>query len=366
MYVVVLVTLFHLESCRLEHFNGRKLLTTESVRTPLGAAEDRPHLVLHVSLYISTILTDNNNKHECSGCYTLEILDPQLCLKIRKNHVMNIETNHLPSTLQNTDMLRGKCLIANHALSHSHRCSKCMTRSFKNMVQAQKIMDGWLLFDVSVTDLDGLLHDVLRCHNKFKCLRIQEVPNVFCSAHRAFLRPTDLHSEQLSKKPALIHKFTISYIPVGVWPPKYQATNTHMEPMPVIPIHMTPNELQCNAGFWTTYNTVAFVVIKTERLKQLSCVVCLIQHTEVFFVYLSEDRISGYVWMRQAPSKVLQMCLKEHCTSLTYDEKRDQIERPDGLRPWTSFDAQGERRKNMLTLAEQTPHNVVIAENSFL
>ena len=69
--------------------------------------------------------------------------------------------------------------------------------------------------------------------------------------------------------------------------------------------------------------------------------------------------------MRQAPSKVLQLCLEQHCTSLTYDEKRYQIERPDGLRHWTSFDAQGENRKNMLTLAEQTPHNVVIAENSF-
>ena len=134
---------------------------------------------------------------------------------------------------------------------------------------------------------------------------------------------------------------------MGIWPPKNQATFTHIGPMADRPSHITRDKLQFNAGLWKAYNSFSFVEFKTEQLKQVSCVVCLTQHSEVLFVYLSEDKISGYVWMRQAPSKVLQICLKEQCKILTYGEKRDQIERPDGLRPWTSFDVREEKRKKI-------------------
>ena len=57
------------------------------IKCKLGAAKDRPHLVINVSLYISVILTDNKNDHECSVCNTLKILEPGLCLESLKNHV---------------------------------------------------------------------------------------------------------------------------------------------------------------------------------------------------------------------------------------------------------------------------------------
>nr|CCA27401.1 AlNc14C525G12046 [Albugo laibachii Nc14] len=286
------------------------------IKCKLGAAKDRPHLVINVSLYISVILTDNKNDHECS----------------------DIEIHHLPPTSQHTNTLKGTCLIAYRIPSRRRRCSTCLTRALSTRVKVQKITDSWLLFDASDDESNGkaaLVDDVLNCHRPLTCRRIQMVPHRFCSAHRAFLSP-----ETLSEKPSANNKFTRSFIPVGICPPKYQATVTHMEPMTLYPSHVTRDELQCNAGLWTAYNSIAFVEFDTERLKQVSCVVCLIQHSEVFIVYWSRDKKSGYVWMRQAPSKVLQMCLKEHCKSLTYDEKREQIERPNGLRPWTSFDVQ--------------------------
>ena len=311
------------------------------INCKLGAAKDRPHLVEYVSPYISTIMTDNNNQHKCPRCQTLQVLEPESCLESVKNHVVDMEIHHLPPTSQHTIMHRGTCIIANHLPSYRQRCSLCMTKALVRKVKAQQITDHWLLFDISATESNGLLAKVLDCHKLRKCLRIQNVPGLFCSAHRAFLRPASPQSEPLSKKPSVIHRFTRSYIPVGIWPPKNQAIITHMKPMADCPSHATRDEFQCNAGLWTTYNSVALVGFDTEYLKQVSCVVCLIQHSEVFFVFFSEDKSSGYVWMRQAPSKVLQMCLKEHCKSLSHDEKRNQIERPDGLRPWTSFDILG-------------------------
>ena len=70
------------------------------------------------------------------------------------------------------------------------------------------------------------------------------------------------------------------------------------------------------------------------------CIICLIQQIEVFFVYTEQVTPFGYVWVRQAASNILQLCLVNHKTRLTYSEDRHHIERPTGLRQWTAHDAQ--------------------------
>lgn len=87
---------------------------------------------------------------------------------------------------------------------------------------------------------------------------------------------------------------------------------------------------------WPAGDSIAFVEYECKASNQLYCVSCLLQHTEVYLSYNDKSTTRGYVWMRSAPSVILNSCVGDKiCSSLTYTADRAPLERPDELRQWT-------------------------------
>ena len=50
--------------------------------------------------------------------------------------------------------------------------------------------------------------------------------------------------------------------------------------------------------------------------------------------------------MRQARAHVFRQCLDTYCSSLAYDDRISQMERPIGLRQWTIEDIRERNNEN--------------------
>nr|CCA19843.1 AlNc14C80G5255 [Albugo laibachii Nc14] len=87
-----------------------------------------------------------------------------------------------------------------------------------------------------------------------------------------------------------------------------------------------------------TYDNITLVYYRNEANRRYECLLCLIEHTEVFLVYSIKDSIDGYVWIRQASSNILKLCIGKKCTSHAYDQHQQQMVRPTGLRQVTQED----------------------------
>ena len=160
------------------------------------------------------------------------------------------------------------------------------------------------------------------------------VPQNFCSYHQDVITTDPTQSNE----PTMSNKFSENSIPVGMWPPQNHQTDTMKDAMTSKMSYLSQQEAETGSRTWPNCNNIAFVLFQCEKKKQVECVKCLIQHTEVFLAYNDETYSSGYVWMRQAPSAVLKSCIGKDCTSLFYDEHRTQLQRPVGLRQLSGKD----------------------------
>nr|CCA24239.1 AlNc14C228G9259 [Albugo laibachii Nc14] len=177
------------------------------------------------------------------------------------------------------------------------------------------------------------------CRRAYRCHRIQIVPDTYCSVHRAIMSMSPADLERHFIKSSDLHTIPKNSIPVGVWPPIIHRVTTDGELVQSYRNTFTPSGSNSNTNIWPSYDRIAFILFKSVAKDPMDCVGCLIQHSEVFFVFTGEQPgFSGYVWMRQAPAHVLQRCLEKDCSSLTYDTRKHTIKRPIGLRPWTIAD----------------------------
>nr|CCA21992.1 AlNc14C140G7219 [Albugo laibachii Nc14] len=282
------------------------------------------------------ILTNSDVEHHCHRCRTNQTLRPKICVKYLNGHAMEMEIHPPPPASQHTDELTASCFMSYHQSSGRIKCSHCIKKALDTNVNVYKVTKNSFLIDTT-EDKKKLktvsVNKIPVCHKVKTCKRIQMVPVSFYSEHRAFVSSANSQSQISSEKAKRIHTFTDRSIPVGVWPPKTQQTASHKEILTMESSRFAQSELASNIRVWAKYNSIAFLEFASEKFEQERCLRCLIQHTEVFFVY-----ISGYVWMRQAPTQILKFCVGEHCAILTQNEVRSQIERPDGLRQCTASD----------------------------
>lgn len=203
----------------------------------------------------------------------------------------------------------GTCFVLYHSLNPSQnlaqnsaeKCITCIKNALDTTVNHFVATKNSILLDTSEDTAKSAnisFKDIKDCHQLRICQRIQLVPNSFCSEHQAFQSTAMSQSQNPSQKASITHTFTKTFTPVGVWPPNNHHTASHQEMVTRDPIRRT----QSSTSVSPAYNTIALVEFQSEIPGLKQCVSCLLQHTEVFFVFISDKASSGYVWMRQAPS----------------------------------------------------------------
>nr|CCA25473.1 AlNc14C300G10366 [Albugo laibachii Nc14] len=160
------------------------------------------------------------------------------------------------------------------------------------------------------------------------------VPKAFCFEHLAFVSTAPNHSIDRKK----IHKFTEESIPVGFWPPQVHRIVSIMDTKSSSPSFFSHSESEVGTQIWPVHDNIAVVRFEYATDQQIDCIKCLMEHSEVFLLYTAERTPDGYVWMRQAPAKILKLCVGNLCSSLAYDEQRMQIQRHAGLLQLTTGD----------------------------
>ena len=304
----------------------------------------RARQIIKLSLKNATTLTDYQGKFECFRCRYPKKTTIADCASQLQHHSTNIE--RYPSTLH-TSMLEDACMVVFAAPFNMQRgCIACIQNTFKTRYKPIKLTQSSILFETSINQLKGMrksLVQIRRCHTIDTCRRIQLVPHQFCVKHRNF-EFVDFNQANLeSRDTSQVYNLTEKNIPVGIWPPNFHNSS------PGIKHWVQLSYMRSVTLNWPTYNTIALVEVVSQPLSLDGCIICFIQQTEVFFVHTKINTPSGYVWMRQADSRMLQLCLEEHCKRLTYREDRHHIERPIGLRRWTVRDMNSRRyndRKN--------------------
>lgn len=84
---------------------------------------------------------------------------------------------------------------------------------------------------------------------------------------------------------------------------------------------------------------IAFMEYESNKASKVDCVKCLLQHTEVFRAFNDESTEGGYIWMRPAPSPIIKSCVAyDTFLSLIYNNQRNQLKHPIGLRQLTHDD----------------------------
>ncbi|CCI45553.1 unnamed protein product, partial [Albugo candida] len=270
------------------------------------------------------------------GCTHVK-LEEDDCKMYRSNQIMHTEMYKIPLRAQLSDEKAGLCHISHHHTSSQQNCAARL-RTFFSSTPHHKMIHiltaRSLLVETSGSNsqkIRALYPNFEKIVSKPTCLRIQEVPREFCSEHLAFLLPAPIHSPDQ----VFIHEFTKNRIPVGLWPPKNHINYRNADG---VASQRRYSHLLSNIGteLWPAVDTIAFVEYECENSKQIYCVSCLLQHTEVYLAYGHESSTRGYVWMRPAPSVILKSCVGDKiCSSLTYNADRAQIERPGDLRQWT-------------------------------
>lgn len=132
---------------------------------------------------------------------------------------------------------------------------------------------------------------LLECHNESICARIQMVPQEFCSAHQATLPPASLRIADQST----INKFTKKRSSVGIWPPRVQLGAPKLDTMTS---QTSSSSSQFNSAvdkhICPSHNRITMLHYECASGKQIECVKCLIQHTEVFLA-CNADALGGYI-----------------------------------------------------------------------
>lgn len=206
------------------------------------------------------------------------------------------------------------------------------------MTEIHTITTTSLLVDFSKLDPRAFVEFIKRDRKltgRNFCSRIQKVPQLVCSEHQAFLSPARTQSfERIA-----INKFNETHIPMGVWPPQNYITSRNVASVVSKTSFFSKSWSDTGTQSWLKYNAIAFVEYESKKAKQIDCVNCLLQHTEVFFAYNDESTTGGYIWMRPAPSTIIKSCVAyDICSSLTYNDQRNQLKRPVGLRQMTHDD----------------------------
>nr|CCA24846.1 AlNc14C262G9825 [Albugo laibachii Nc14] len=291
-------------------------------------------LIINLSTSGAMMLTDYQGEFECPHCSYPNKPNLANCASHLQHHSMNIE--RYPSA-RHTSPLKGTCFVLfSSTYAMAKKCIPCFENIFGSVHQPSKLTQSSFLHDTSIDyqfEVTQEIMDRIRiCHKNYTCRRIQLVPDEFCLEHRNFRFVDFYQANSESRKTSQLYHFTRTNIPVGIWPPKIYKSSPDIKH----PLHLS--YLRSDTLNWPTYNTIALVEIESEPLHLDGCIICVMQQAEVFFVYTKDDTRFGYVWMRQAASHILQLCLEKQCTRLTYSADRHHIERPTGLRQWTAKD----------------------------
>lgn len=300
-------------------------------------------LVFISSLINAMIFTDASAQiPDCDRkCAFKERLKGDECKKYLEEHTKNSEMYERPSKPEYNHEKSGNCLVLYHQY---HLKQKCFIRMKEilgialKMTEIHTITTTSLLVDLSKLDPRAFVEFTKRDRKltgRNFCSRIQKVPQLVCSEHQAFLSPARTQSFQR----IAINKFNETHIPMGVWPPQNYITSRNVASVVSKTSFFSKSWSDTGTQSWLKYNVIAFVEYESKKAKQIDCVNCLLQHTEVFFAYNDESTKGGYIWMRPAPSTIIKSCVAyDICSSLTYNDQRNQLKRPVGLRQMTHDD----------------------------
>ena len=108
------------------------------------------------------------------------------------------------------------CLAVYHTKADTNKCYSCLSVHLNMKGGTQLIKRSPSLLDISNCDSkptpEEFRKSLTDCVSLFSCVRIQRVPNDFCTAHREFMMTP-------SRERTKDNKFKQNSIPVGLWPP---------------------------------------------------------------------------------------------------------------------------------------------------
>lgn len=303
-------------------------------------------VAITLSLNSALILTNPSEStktfEDCKEtCNVVKKLNHYDCINYSIQQRVNTELYVKPLETQCNNENSGYCLISFHFVTSGQNCYKRMGEYFS--LNSQKPRINILTKTSLLTDTSGLDSDLLsksienyRSPRSLKtCIRIQKVPHKLCSEHEAVITAASIQSTEA----IAIETFNKEQIPVGVWPPQNHITFSTGGPVDVQMSCLWKTLSDSDTKLTPICTSITLVKYKCGKSKQVECVSCLLQHTEVYFAYNDKSSTSGYVWMRQAPSLILKSCIDyKNCLSLSYNAHRTQVKLPDGVRQLTIED----------------------------
>nr|CCA19615.1 CHXC30 [Albugo laibachii Nc14] len=273
----------------------------------------------------------------CKRCKYTNIIDLDGCQKYLHHHKVATKTYQRPSRLQLLEKYGENCIAAYHYKSRRETCGGCMRVALGKEVDHHIISaTSFLLYTSGINSkrLPISLSALLKCHGRDFCIRIQMVPKEFCFEHLAFRLADSIPSSDQHR----IDIFTEVSIPVGVWPPESHRIVSNLDGKTSTLSVSSLSEVSSVADVWPMHDNIAFVRFECAPSNSFDCVKCLMEHSEVFLLYIAETNSDGYLWMRRAPTSILKICTGKHCSYLSYDEHGIQIRRPPGLLQLTTED----------------------------
>ncbi|KAL0587274.1 hypothetical protein ABG067_003125 [Albugo candida] len=258
---------------------------------------DVARVIIDFSLTSATIVTDGTPSLDCLGyCNHIDVLKEEPCSNYLQEHAMDIESHHCLLESPYSDPLMSSCMLLYHTASNKHECAWCVRKIFKVGEEPHSTTAFSSLLDASDTSLEitSKFFGVKRaCHTKNHCSRIQQVPNRFCSEHRAYVGMTSDAQETRKSTISSIHQLTKAKMSVGVWPPSSKNAVENEGKGGSSLSRLTPLVTQTETSIWPSYCKIALVEFTSAPSEQLQCVGCLIHHSEVFFVHTTDDGYSG-------------------------------------------------------------------------
>lgn len=291
-------------------------------------------LVQFSSLRKATIFTSNiEQRLACLSCGNITLLDQDECRKYLRKAIVTTETYPKLPGKNMLDQLRSNCMVLFYVQSYQLSCVRCMKQSFDTDTDPYILTVTSSLVDTSKLHPElktSSFQKLLGCHNNRQCIRIQKVPDIFCSEHAFFL----LLESSPSNPRADVIKTTEQHCPVGIWPPQKHR------------ILLSQSEIEGPSEMGPDFsNRIALVQFEYAESTFLECIYCLLENAEVFFVYNAEPASNGYVWMRQTSSNNLRICIEKSCSSLSFEYHRKQTKRPIGIRQITRRDINDKAKK---------------------
>lgn len=175
----------------------------------LKYTRDGPRVILTISITFATIFTDTPPVHDCQRCQSLREIDPDKCLEyLHESSTMDTDSYQHLLKSPHTDPSIGTCMVLYHTPSRKDRCVSWVTKLFG--VKELKLSTAFALFlDASETNPEitlRLFGESTSCHKKNLCRKIEQVPNRFCSEHRAYSDMTHGGKEKRKRNLSTIHE----------------------------------------------------------------------------------------------------------------------------------------------------------------